>query len=234
MTVTTVSHNRLRVGAWLTVLTGLLLACRKGVVAFQPSSLCHPRSAAAFSSSSSRLHFFLDNNNNNNNNNQGANENELAIFPKLASGNVKYNSLVDFVTKYAKKFQDDRKGMGLTTPVKLVPALEEEDSDTSDDVTKQDGVRLVFQSTQTGYKSKKEEDAPAATGQENKSQKKRKPPKQGGVEFRIQLLSNGDVQLKIRRSDVDEDTVVKEMSEEAIVSQIKSAVQAWRKEALST
>ena len=229
MAITTVSHNRLRVGAWLTVLTGLLLACRKGVVAFQPSSLCHPRSAAAFSSSSSRLPFFLDNNNN-----QGPNENELAIFPKLASGNVKYNSLVDFVTKYAKKFQDDRKGMGLTTPVKLVPALEEEDLDTSDDVTKQDGVRLVFQSTQTGYKSKKEEDAPAAAGEENKSQKKRKQPKQGGVEFRIQLLSNGDVQLKIRRSDVDEDTVVKEMSEEAIVSQIKSAVQAWRKEALST
>ena len=52
---------------------------------------------------------------------------------------------------------------------------------------------------------------------------------EGGVEIRVEKLSNGEFQLTARRCDTDEDTMVKEMSEQAIVSELKQAFDAWKK-----
>jgi len=181
--------------------------------------------------SSSRLNFFFGDGNDETSNK----DKELASFPKLATSNsdVKYDSLVNFITAWSQKFEDDRKGMGLTTPVKITPTLEEREGEEIDEtVVERAGVRIIFQPTKTGYKSKNEEKAASegGGGGEDQPQKKKKgPPKEGGVEICVEKLSNGEVQLRARRCDTDEDTMVKEMSEEAIISQLKHAVDAWKK-----
>ena len=182
----------------------------------RPVSSAFPRSREA-----SRLFFFFGKEEGD------TKDKELISFPKLATSNtdVKFESLAGFITTWSQKFEDDRKEMGLTTPVKVTNTLEEREED--DSVAEQAGVRIIFQATKTGYKSKGEEDA-SKKGGEGEGGKKKKPPKEGGVEIRVQKLTNGEVQLKARRCDTDEDTMVKEMSEEAIVSQLKKAVDAWK------
>ena len=177
----------------------------------RPVSLTFPRSREA-----SRLFLFFGKEE------VDTKDKELVSFPKLATSNtdVKFESLAGFITTWSQKFEDNRKEMGLTTPVKVTNTLEEREED--DSVAEQAGVRILFQATKTGYKNKKEEDA-SKTGD-----KKKKAPKEGGVEIRVQKLANGEVQVKARRCDTDEDTMIKEMSEEAIVSQLKKAVDAWK------
>lgn len=157
---------------------------------------------------------------------------ELAYFPKLATSNtnVKYESLSGFIATWSRKFEEDRKGMGLTTPVKISSFLEEggDDEQLSADLIERSGVRIIFQPTKTGYNSKKEEDS-RERGDGDSDKKKKGPPKEGGVEISVEKMSNGEVQLTARRCETDEDTTIKEMSEEAIISQLKKAIDAWKK-----
>jgi hypothetical protein len=159
-------------------------------------------------------------------------EKELAFFPNLATttDNVKFESLSTFIATWSQKFEDDRKGMGLTTPVKIFPLLTPESADagTEDDkdVVAQGGVRIVFQSTKTGYKSKTEEDESREGGGE---QKKKGPAKEGGVELRVEKLASGKLQLRAIRCEIDEDTMIKEMSEETIINELKRAIESWKK-----
>ena len=230
----------------LLFLTGILLLSASNTCAFQshaqkfrqavlssapslffPESLTSPQTR----DTTSRLYFFFGGNQE-----TDSKDKELVSFPKLATSNadVKFESLVDFISTWSQKFEDDRKGMGLTTPVKVTNTIEaqeeeeEEDNNDDEDVVEQAGVRIIFQATKTGYKNKKEEDA--SKSGEGGDKKKKGPPKEGGVEIRVQKLTNGEVQLKARRCDTDEDTVIKEMSEEAIISQLKKAVDVWKKQ----
>ena len=156
-------------------------------------------------------------------------EKELVFYPKLATANadVKFESMVGFIETWSKKFEEDRKGMGLTTPVKVEASLEDE-SEPIPDLVEAKGVRILFQPTKTTYKSRKEEDA--VEKDEGETKKKRGPPKEGGVQIRVEKLTNGEVQLRAARCNIDEDTMIKEMSEEVIVSQLKQAVDAWKKQ----
>ena len=161
-------------------------------------------------------------------------EKELASFPKLATRDidVKFNGLVGYLSTWSKTFEEDRKGMGLTTPVKVFSELED-DSVPDETIVQREGVRIVFQKTKTGegYKTKKEEDvAERGEGNEKSGKKKKGPPKEGGVQIQVEKLTSGEVQVRARRCDIDEDTMIKEMSEETIVSQLKKAIQAWSKE----
>lgn len=181
---------------------------------------------ASHNRDTSRLYFFFGGNQE-----VDSKDKELVSFPKLATANtdVKFESLSGFISTWSQKFEDDRKAMGLTTPVKVTNTLEErEEDDDNGDVAEEAGVRIIFQATKTGYKSKEEEDA--SKNGEGGGKKKKGPPKEGGVEICVQKMTNGEVQLKARRCDTDEDTMVKEMSEEAIISQLKKAVDVWKKE----
>lgn len=171
--------------------------------------------------SPTKLHFFFGND-------DDKETKQLAFFPKLATTNtdVKFESLTNFIETWSQKFEDDRKGMGLTTPVKVLPLVQGE---LEDNVEEAGGVRIVFQPTKTSYKSKEEEDS-AREGGGGGDKKKKNPPKEGGVELRVERLSNGEVQLEAKRCEVDEDTMIKEMSEETIVSKLKQAIDAWKKQ----
>jgi NACalpha-BTF3-like transcription factor len=90
------------------------------------------------------------------------------------------------------------------------------------------GVCIIFKPKKTSYKSKAEEDA--VREGKGESKKKKDPPKEGGVEIRVEKLTKGEVQLVAKRCEVDEDTMIKEMSEETIIAELKKAIDTWKKQ----
>lgn len=157
-------------------------------------------------------------------------EAELAKFSGLAQSDVKYDSLSEYVNEWASLFQDS-KAMGLTTPVNVLPssAVPEEN------VASVSGVRIVFKKTQTGsaYRSKEEErevEKQGGSSYKAPSDKKNDAKLEGGVEVLVEKLQDGTVQVRARRCDIDEDTMIKEMSEETIIKELKKAIDVWKKQ----
>ena len=158
---------------------------------------------------------------------------ELARFPNLAMTGTKYDNLSEYIRLWSKLFETDAKGAGLTTPVKVFPSIGV--SDGEDEVLTTSGVRIIFQKTTTGsaYKSKDEEKSPEeadGSGGGNASEDTDEIKKEGGVEVLVERLSGGEVQLRAKRCNFDEDTMIKEMSEEAIIKNLREAINVWKKE----
>lgn len=149
----------------------------------------------------------------------------------------RFESLSDYITnRWLGLFESGN--IKLTTPVKVSKTIESDNDDSTVDEVQ--GCRLVFKKMDTGYKSKKEESTNGGGGGgENKSSssskepsKKRKGSGQGGVEVLVQKISsNGSASLRViaRRCEVDEDTMIKEMSEEIIVTELRKAIDVWKK-----
>ena len=155
---------------------------------------------------------------------------ELALYPNLGSSDLKYDSLSDYIQKWSQLFETDPKGMQLTTKVRVLPSDVSSGSD-DEDVVEFSGMRLVFKSTDTGYKSKKEEgDATKSNAEDTAPKKKKKENKQGGVEILVEKMSSDNVRVRARRCDFDEDTMIKEMSEEAIIKELQKAIEVWKRE----
>jgi hypothetical protein len=160
---------------------------------------------------------------------------ELALYPNLATSktnadDVKFKGLSDYIQTWSNLFETDPKGMGLTTKIKLLPSMVDPDGEI---VVRSSGVRLVFKSTDTGYKSKTEEGEGRNTNQNKDQDQKKKKGKEkleGGVEILVEKLSSGEVRVRAQRCDLDEDTMIKEMSEESIISQLGRAIDVWKKE----
>jgi hypothetical protein len=53
---------------------------------------------------------------------------------------------------------------------------------------------------------------------------------EGGIVLSVERLDTNEVRVRARRCNIDEDTVIKEMSEEAILNQLKKALDVWKKE----
>lgn len=157
---------------------------------------------------------------------------ELALYSKLGTtqsneGDVKFKGLSDYIQKWSNLFETDPKGMGLTTPIKIFPSKMEPDGES---VVACSGVRLVFKSMDTGYKSKDEESSNQGATNQDKKKEKRKEKKEGGVEVLVEKLSSGEVRVRAQRCDVDEDTMIKEMSEERIIAELAKAIEVWKRE----
>lgn len=162
-------------------------------------------------------------------------ENDLARFshlvPSSANPTVKFDSLSIMINEWSKLFTDGKQKMGLTTPVmfvELTPQICDGDNHDGDDVTKYSGIQLLFNkkkpAVRAAYKDKDDEKS-QKDGDKEKDEKK-----EGGVEVRVEQLSTGDLQVVASRCEIDEDTMVKEMSEEVIIDSLRKAVAAWKKE----
>ena len=163
---------------------------------------------------------------------------------------VKFESLSDYITnKWAMLFVTGT--IPLTTPVRLSKnpatstkssssnATDRDDGDkTVEDVA---GCRLIFQKVDTGYKSSKEEDNATGggddgTGTGTTTSVDRKETKQGGVEIVVEKISSSLVtprsllRVRARRCEIDDDTMIKEMSEDIIVEELRKAIDVWKKE----
>eukprot|EP00536_Pseudo-nitzschia_multiseries_P009980 jgi/Psemu1/306950/fgenesh1_kg.291_\ len=152
----------------------------------------------------------------------------LATFDiKLSDGadmNVKYDSLSDFITnKWLMLFANG--SIQLTTPVSISK------SDIAGDVST---CRLIFEKVDTGYKNKKEEGGGLEKDDGESATSEEKITKQGGVEISILPPSDTDLRLEIRvtRCEIEDDTVIKEMSEEKILKELRKAIDIWRNERL--
>lgn len=150
----------------------------------------------------------------------------LASITGLGNTEQKYDSLSEYIQQWSKFFEDDPKGMGLVTKVNVFPS----DATAADEgVAKVSGVKIVFKKSNTGgsYKNSKEEKAVEEGGT---VVKKKKNIREGGVEILVEQLNDGKVQVRARRCETDEETTIKEMSEEAIVNDLKKAVGVWKKQ----
>lgn len=137
----------------------------------------------------------------------------------------KYDALSEYIVAWAKLLANDPKGNGLTTAITVDASYPDPD----EDVAKVSGVKLLFLKTKTGdaYKSKEEE---RAIEEGDAEEAPEKDVKEGGVELLVEQRKDGTVRLRAKRCEVDDETIVKEMSEEAIVSGLKKAVDVFNKE----
>jgi len=147
---------------------------------------------------------------------------------------VGFDSLSDYITeKWMDLFQT--KSISLTTPVKVFKrsdrSKEQSDSDSNSEtetIADSANCRLVFQKIDTGYKADKDKD-------DDTKDKKKEEVKQGGVEILVQKVVSGNAKQSLRviarRCEVDDDTMIKEMSEEIILKELQTAIAVWKKEA---
>ncbi|KAL9180951.1 hypothetical protein ACHAXT_009756 [Thalassiosira profunda] len=156
-------------------------------------------------------------------------EDELARFSHLVSSDdnpdVKFDSLSIMIKEWAKLVADPEKKM-LTTPVSMVELASPAGSE---DITDCSGVQLLFTKTKTGGRSAYQ-DKDDEKNEETKEDKEENSVKEGGVEVRVEQLTNGDLQVVASRCEIEEGTMRKEMSEQTIIDSLRKAMAAWKKE----
>ena len=152
----------------------------------------------------------------------------------------RHDRLVEYIREWSEMFEGGAKGTGLTTPVMLRQS--HRDASEAEGTIRRSGIRILFKQTNTGaaYKSKDEERAlerqgsPATTakpaGSATAVQTKRKASKEGGVEVLVEETLDNDLRVRARRCNMDDRTVVKELSEQVIVKQLEKAVGVWQKD----
>lgn len=150
----------------------------------------------------------------------------------------RHDRLVEFIREWSEMFEGGAKGTGLTTPVMLRQS--HRDASEAEGTTRRSGIRILFKQTNTGaaYKSKDEERAleregpPQAktTAGAGAVQTKRKATKEGGVEVLVEETLDNDLRVRARRCNMDDGTVVKEISEQVIVKQLQKAIDVWLKD----
>lgn len=146
-----------------------------------------------------------------------------------------YEQLAAYVGEWASMYEGGRKGTGLTTPV-IVRRSRKRPSALDGTVARQ-GVRILFQPTNTGnrYKSASEEkevegERDGGSGGSGPTKIKfSSKRKDGGVEVLVEETMSGDLRVRARRCNMGEGTTVKEMSEDVIVKSLQKAINAWAK-----
>lgn len=139
--------------------------------------------------------------------------------------NRTYGGMKEFIREWSLFLtgEEQQKEFGLTTPVKI-SVFEDASSlllKNENNIESCFGVKMLFQNKNTGYKSKNEE----------KEKKKEENTKsEGGVLLMVESTTENEVRVIARRCDIEEGTMIKEMSEETIVGKLKEAMAAWKKE----
>jgi len=173
---------------------------------------------------------------------------EEGVWSKGDGVDRAFTALTTYLGEWSLIFDNGAKGTGLTTPVRVVPtklrvAQEKEESSS---IRAQWSVRLEFKATSTGssYKSKSEEkqsERQRSTPSSNASSSSKEPvvinntqKREGGVEMLAEKTRGTDgtmgIRVRARRCNMDDFTVVKEISEETIVKKIQEAVGVWKKQ----
>jgi len=145
-----------------------------------------------------------------------------------------YEALGEYLEKWSKLFTNGN--IKLTTPVTVELVVPHQEEGT--DGRRRRGIRLLFKDTKTGYKSKTEEKESnqkttnSSQDTNNTNDKKKQaanPVKQGGVEILVEKKDTG-LEVTAKRCDIEEDTIIKEMSEETILNELKQAIEVWKRE----
>jgi len=150
-----------------------------------------------------------------------------------------FDSLAEYIQMWAMESfhsESETKSHLLATPVKITPSSEVSSAlpGENEDILASRSIKIVFKKTDSGYKSKKDERQEEDDRSDPEKKKKKKGNKQGGVEIVVEKIAvgnNKDEQVRVRavRCEMDEDTMIKEMSEETIVQELKKAMDVWKK-----
>jgi hypothetical protein len=147
-------------------------------------------------------------------------DNELARFSNLLVGgsniDAKMDSLSIMISTWSKLFLD-HKSMGLTTAVDVVELPKTIDSA---------GVQLLFKKGVGGRSAYNDKD------EEEKGEKKKDSIREGGVQVMVNKLTGENLEVVATRCEMEEGTMIKEMSEQAIIESLGKAMQAWKNEQL--
>mmetsp|Transcript_17197 Transcript_17197/g.26062 ORF Transcript_17197/g.26062 Transcript_17197/m.26062 type:complete len:210 (-) Transcript_17197:289-918(-) len=141
----------------------------------------------------------------------------------VAKDDSSTDSLFQYLLQWSKLLEEDYKGMGLTTRIKASPL----------DADGGLGVRILFQPSNTGmaYVSTTDEKRSAQEKKEgDTTPKKKKPKSEGGIDILIEKTENKSLDIRARRCEIEEGTLIKEMSEEAIIAELKKAAKVWKQE----
>jgi len=133
---------------------------------------------------------------------------ELARYPSVVGSG---DGLVRYLQTWAEQLK-------LTTPASVVHP------------SGSGSVQILFRDVPSrGYGDKDQEDDDKYG--DNKKDKKEKV-KPGGVEILVEEQDNdgGLLQVRVRRCATDEDTMIKEMSEETILKELKVALDVWKRD----
>jgi hypothetical protein len=177
-------------------------------------------------------------------------EEEQTDSGTIAATSKYYESLLSYITLWSESYDSSsssssstttatKKGTGLTTPVIVRPSRQQ--PSIYDGVTTRSGVRILFRPTNTGdrYKSASEErmdEKTRSSGSGGAAAAKRggatvlpmsKERKEGGVEVLVERTISDTLRVRARRCNMDDKTIVKEMSEDVIISSLKKAMDAW-------
>lgn len=162
---------------------------------------------------------------------------------------TKFEQLFQYIQLWATKTYGDsedskKSSSGLTTPVIVRSSSRSSIGNPSslemDGVLSRNGVRILFQMTNTGdrYKSaseEREDEKTRSSGGGGGTTKKSSPTtnivgkarKEGGVEILIEKTLDNTIRVRARRCNMDDKTIVKEMSETVILKSLKKAVESW-------
>ena len=145
---------------------------------------------------------------------------------------TRFESLSEYVTKkWIRLFEVGT--IKLTTPVQTLPGtydpgLDDEEEDDKAFVDDASGCRLVFRKVDTGYG---DDDDDKNDDDDEREKENDDEPRQGGVEIVVQKRSKESLlRVVARRCEIDEGTLIKEMSEEIILKELAKAVDVWKKE----
>mmetsp|Transcript_9990 Transcript_9990/g.15005 ORF Transcript_9990/g.15005 Transcript_9990/m.15005 type:complete len:220 (+) Transcript_9990:80-739(+) len=131
---------------------------------------------------------------------------------------VKFDSLSIMISSWSNMFSDHKK-MGLTTAVDVVELPKSGDSA---------GVQLLFKKGKGGRFAYRDKDDKNDDG--DKKKQKEDSVKEGGVQVMINKLSDGNLEVIASRCEIEEGTIIKEMSEQTIIDSLGQTMKAWKKE----
>ena len=150
---------------------------------------------------------------------------ELIRFSNLEKSgnnniNQTYSGLVEFLKEWSL-FLEGKKS-GITTPIQVsfLKDIQKEE----EQVDSSFGVKLSFQRVKSSYNDDDDDD----------KKEEKTVISEGGVLIVVTQTKKGEVTTIAKRCDIEEGTLIKEMSEETIIQNLKDAITAWKKEQASS
>jgi hypothetical protein len=150
--------------------------------------------------------------------------------------------LIEYISEWADLLCTS--GKGLTTPVRCEITTSSNGRALPSGVSQQASsiIRILFQPTNTGkyYVSKDDEREMASSNSgDGKSSGSSSPvrninprfTKEGGLEFVVEVVPHNNHQqlrIRVKRCNYSHDTIIKELSEQSILSQFKKCIAVWK------
>ena len=130
------------------------------------------------------------------------------------------------ISTWSKMFSGDNKKIRLATDVLYLPLdVDIVELPKSDDST---GIQLLFKKG-SGIRSAYS-DTDDKNNNGNKKKETEETIKEGGIQVMINKTPDGDLDVIAKRCEIEEETIVKEMSEQTIINSLGQAIVTWKKE----